>query len=87
MGNMEVQGVLEGRLLNNRLLVNGNFGYRDNPTSAGNPVFSVYQMDIIYYGYDLASYLEHEFDFRSYESLFSDEHPFRRIEFWSDVVG
>ncbi|MBO7499414.1 MAG: SMI1/KNR4 family protein [Bacteroidaceae bacterium] len=58
-----------------------------SPTSAGNPVFSVYQMDIIYYGYDLASYLEHEFDFRSYESLFSDEHPFRRIEFWSDVVG
>lgn len=36
MGNMEVQGVLEGRLLNNRLLVNGNFGYRDNPMYASN---------------------------------------------------
>lgn len=35
-GNMEVQGVLEGRLLNNRLLVNGNFGYRDNPMYASN---------------------------------------------------
>lgn len=34
--NMEVQGVLEGRLLNNRLLVNGNFGYRDNPMYASN---------------------------------------------------
>ena len=33
-GNMEVQGVLEGRLLNNRLLINGNFGYRDNPMYA-----------------------------------------------------
>ena len=28
---MEVEGMLEGRLLNNRLLINGNFGYRDNP--------------------------------------------------------
>ncbi len=27
---MEVEGLLSGRLLNNRLLVNGNFGYRDN---------------------------------------------------------
>lgn len=34
--NMEVQGVLDGRLLNNRLLVNGNFGYRDNPMYASN---------------------------------------------------
>lgn len=36
LGNMEVQGILEGRLLNNRLLVNGNFGYRDNPMYASN---------------------------------------------------
>lgn len=28
---MDVEGMLSGRLLNNRLLVNGNFGYRDNP--------------------------------------------------------
>lgn len=28
---MEVEGMLEGRLLDNRLLINGNFGYRDNP--------------------------------------------------------
>lgn len=34
--NMEVQGMLEGRLLDNRLLVNGNFGYRDNPMYASN---------------------------------------------------
>lgn len=36
LGNMEVQGILEGRLLNNRLLINGNFGYRDNPMYASN---------------------------------------------------
>lgn len=28
---MEVEGMLRGRLLDNRLLINGNFGYRDNP--------------------------------------------------------
>ena len=27
--DMEVEGILSGRLLNNRLLINGNFGYRD----------------------------------------------------------
>lgn len=34
--NMEIEGILEGRLLNNRLLINGNFGYRDNPMYASN---------------------------------------------------
>ena len=29
--SMEVEGILTGRLLNNRLLINGNLGYRDNP--------------------------------------------------------
>ncbi len=29
--DMEIEGLLSGRLLNNRLLVNGNFGYRDRP--------------------------------------------------------
>lgn len=33
---MEVEGMLEGRLLNNRLLINGNFGYRDNPIANRN---------------------------------------------------
>ena len=30
---MDVEGLLSGRLLNNRLLINGNFGYRDNSTN------------------------------------------------------
>ncbi len=29
--DMEVEGILSGRMLNNRLLFNGNFGYRDRP--------------------------------------------------------
>ena len=28
--NAEYEGILSGRLLNNRLLINGQFGYRDN---------------------------------------------------------
>lgn len=31
--DMDVEGLLSGRLLNNRLLINGNFGYRDNSTN------------------------------------------------------
>lgn len=34
--DMEVEGILSGQLLNNRLLINGNFGYRDNPTANTN---------------------------------------------------
>lgn len=34
--NVEVDGLLQGRLLNDRLLINGNFGYRDNPYYASN---------------------------------------------------
>lgn len=34
--DMEVEGMLSGRLLNNRLLINGNFGYRNNPLANSN---------------------------------------------------
>jgi hypothetical protein len=34
--DMEVAGLLSGRLLSGRLLVNGNFGYRDRATSTTN---------------------------------------------------
>lgn len=34
--SMEVEGILEGRLLDNRLLINGNFGYRENPMANTN---------------------------------------------------
>ena len=32
--NAEYEGLVSGRLLNNRLLINGQFGYRDNATQA-----------------------------------------------------
>ena len=34
--DVEVEGMLSGQMLNNRLLINGNFGYRDNPLSNTN---------------------------------------------------
>ena len=34
--DMDVEGMLQGNLLNNRLLINGNFGYRDNPVATSN---------------------------------------------------
>ena len=36
--NMEVEGMLEGRLLNDRLLINGNLGYRENPVANRNVI-------------------------------------------------
>ena len=32
--NAEYEGIISGRMLNNRLLINGQFGYRDNATQA-----------------------------------------------------
>ena len=37
--DLELEGMLSGRLLNNRLLINGNFGYRDNTYSTGQTNF------------------------------------------------
>lgn len=52
------------------------------PDEAGNPVFSVYQADVIYYGSDLADYFEREFaDPR--RPLTS---PIKPIRFWSELV-
>ncbi len=52
------------------------------PHEAGNPVFSVYQSDVIYYGADLADYFEREF----VDSRRPLPEPIRHIRFWSDLV-
>ena len=52
------------------------------PCVAGNPVFSVYQTDIIYYGLDLCSYLFAEFKLPNPFPL--PESP-RSIEFWGEL--
>jgi hypothetical protein len=52
----------------------------DEPHLPGNPVFSVHQTDIIYYGFDLADYLRHEFDFPGREPW---PEQVRLIRFWN----
>lgn len=54
------------------------------PALAGNPVFSVHQTDIIYYGIDLRRYLSREFGGLDYAEAVRGE-P-RRVRFWSDLV-
>jgi hypothetical protein len=51
----------------------------DEPHAAGNPVLSVHQTDIIYYGFDLADYLHREFDLPGQQSWSSEPRP---IRFW-----
>ena len=54
------------------------------PTEIGNPVFSVYQTDVIHYGRDLRSYFAHEFGRTTYREAITPE-P-RKIAFWSELV-
>src|SRR6185437_5310934 len=51
----------------------------EEPSEAGNPIFSVYQMDIIYYGFDLDDYLRHEFDLPGRKEWPAQVRP---IKFW-----
>jgi len=53
------------------------------PSESGNPVFSIYQTDIIYYGANLEHYFENELGVWS--SL--DESAYRHIRFWSDIAS
>lgn len=52
------------------------------PYTTGNPVFSVYQMDIIYYGNGLASYFRNEFHVKL-PDYFNIPNEAKHIEFWS----
>lgn len=53
------------------------------PHEEGNPVFSVYQMDIIYYGYDLTNYFANEFGLALTDDFELPDKPQKEIEFWS----
>ena len=53
------------------------------PNKAGNPVFSVYQSDVIHYGADLGDYIDREengWDHRPWPE------EIREIDFWSEFV-
>ncbi|MBF0664491.1 MAG: hypothetical protein IR159_02915 [Brevundimonas sp.] len=53
------------------------------PTVAGNPVFSVYQSDVIHYGADLDDYIDREEN--GWESRPWPKN-LREIDFWSELV-
>lgn len=53
------------------------------PHETGNPILSVHQMDIIYYGFDLATYFRNEFHLRLPDNFEIPQSP-KYIEFWSE---
>jgi len=73
------ESVLRSRRL--RVVVAGALilGVADEPLSPGNPVFSIHQTDIIWYGFDLQDYLRREFEMPRREP-WPDE--VRTIRFW-----
>jgi hypothetical protein len=58
-----------------------------DPPKIGNPIFSIMQTDITYYGYTLADWfeLDHADPHRDY-SLLHQKEPKRRIAAWSDFA-
>ncbi|MEL6191651.1 MAG: SMI1/KNR4 family protein [Bacteroidota bacterium] len=56
------------------------------PNESGNPVFSVYQTDIIYYGLNLADYFSNEFEIILPESFQVKKEP-KEIPFWAELVS
>ncbi|HEY7310844.1 MAG TPA: hypothetical protein VH643_15880 [Gemmataceae bacterium] len=52
------------------------------PHLPGNPVFSVHQTDIIYYGVDLRDYFIHEFLTREDVGIWPIPENVRRVPFW-----
>jgi hypothetical protein len=61
--------------------VNGHRYIPETPYARGNPVFSVYQTDIIVYGADLADYVAHETHAKRASSPAK-----RKIPFWTHLV-
>jgi len=54
------------------------------PCESGNPVFSVYQTDVIYYGANLRDYILTEFGDLSWEQAVAKVS--KRIPFWADLA-
>jgi len=54
------------------------------PHRRGNPVFSVYQTDIIYYGADLSAYFRAEFGIKKGKE--DDQAKEKFIPFWSEIA-
>lgn len=55
------------------------------PHKTDNPIFSIWQTDIVYYGYNLADYLKNEFSLTLPKDFNIPSTP-KRIAFWSDLA-
>lgn len=76
------QDVVQGALATKPRLI-PLLGHRfvpETPSTAGNPVFSMYGFDTIYYGSNLVEYFTNEFEGKHALG------PVRHIPFWSDIV-
>jgi hypothetical protein len=63
------------------------YGHRYVPAGrglSGHPVLSMWQTDIIYYGLDLADYIDSEFGRPSSGEALREPHA--PVEFWRDLV-
>jgi hypothetical protein len=56
------------------------------PIEFDNPIFSVYQTDVIYYGYNIADYFAKEFHFELPANFNPPTSPIKDIPFWSDLI-
>ncbi|MDQ0087634.1 hypothetical protein J2T12_001040 [Paenibacillus anaericanus] len=54
------------------------------PCETNNPIFSVYQTDIIYYGENLEEYFKVEFNDKEHKDI--DFDSIKHIDFWTDLV-
>ncbi len=65
------------------------YGHRylpEKPFESGNPVFSVYQSDVIYYGENLADWLAREENGWDSKQPIDAANPPKEIPFWSQSV-
>lgn len=58
----------------------------EEPHEVNNPIISVHQTDIIYYGYNLANYLMNEFHFNLRDDFYVPDEP-KTIRFWNDMMN
>lgn len=57
------------------------------PCQPGNPVFSIMQTDVIYYGANLAHYLVHEFIPGEDHAAHTSDLTIRQIDVWAELTG
>ena len=58
----------------------------ESPHERGNPIFSVHQSDVIYYGTDLADWILREKQGWTAGRLIDPSQPPKEIQFWSEAV-